>query len=307
MVDLTGTNDVPKNCTAVAMGLFDGIHHGHRAVIRTAIRIAEQLPGIDPAVFTFDTSTVTSKGDGGVKYIHSREMKFELIEKLGVRYIYSPDFMNFRNLNGEEFVDLVLNDKLSAKFVICGEDFRFGRNASCGVDELDRICRRHGIQVRTVAPVLEDGGLRISSTMVRELIANGNIELANELMEEKFTLKLPVAYGRQLGRTLDFPTINQYISQKQIAPKFGVYVSRTEVMGRIYRSITNVGVKPTVGSDVPLAETYIIGFEGGELYGEVAKVSLVSFIREERKFDSVEQLKNQIAEDIGIAENYDKK
>ncbi|MBP1549095.1 MAG: riboflavin kinase, partial [Oscillospiraceae bacterium] len=119
--------------------------------------------------------------------------------------------------------------------------------------------------------------------------------------------KLPVAYGRQLGRTLDFPTINQYLSKRQVTPKFGVYVSRTEVWGRIYRSITNVGVKPTVGSDVPLAETYIIGFEGGELYGEVAKVSLVSFIREERKFDSVDELKNQIAEDIKSATNYNKK
>ncbi|MBR4096108.1 MAG: riboflavin biosynthesis protein RibF [Oscillospiraceae bacterium] len=307
MIDLTGTNDVPKNSTAVAMGLFDGIHHGHRTVIRSAIDIAEQFPGIDPAVFTFDTATVTSKGNGGVKYIHSRDMKFELIDRLGVRYIYSPDFLNFKNLSGEEFVELVLCDKLSAKFVICGRDFRFGKGAECGVAELDKMCRKRGIQVRTVAPVLEDGGQRISSTMIRELIADGQIELANSLLDSKFTFKLPVAYGRQLGRTLDFPTINQYLSKRQVTPKFGVYVSRTEVWGRIYRSITNVGVKPTVGSDVPLAETYIIGFEGGELYGEVAKVSLVSFIREERKFDSIDELKNQIAEDIKSATNYNKK
>lgn len=307
MVDLTGTNDVPKNCTAVAMGLFDGIHHGHRTVILNAVDIAGQLPGIDPAVFTFDTATVTSKGDGGVKYIHSRDMKFELIDKLGVRYIYSPDFMNFKNLTGEEFVELVLCDKLSAKYVVCGRDFRFGKGASCGVAELDKLCRKHGIQVRTVAPVLEDGGQRISSTMIRELIADGSIELANSLLGSKFTFKLPVAYGRQLGRTLDFPTINQYLSKRQVTPKFGVYVSRTEVWGRIYRSITNVGVKPTVESDVPLAETYIIDFEGGELYGEVAKVSLVSFIRAEKKFDSLEELKNQIAKDIKAAEKYQEK
>ncbi len=304
MIDLTGTNDVPKNSTAVAMGLFDGIHHGHRTVIRSAIDIAEQIPGIDPAVFTFDTATVTSKGDGGVKYIHSRDMKFELIDRLGVRYIYSPDFMNFKDLTGEEFVELVLCDKLSAKFVICGKDFRFGKGAACGIAELDKLCRKRGIQVRTVAPVLEDGGQRISSTMIRELIAEGQIELANSLLDSKFTFRLPVAYGRQLGRTIDFPTINQYLSQRQVMPRFGVYVSRTEVWGRLYRSITNVGVKPTVRSDVPLAETYIIDFEGGELYGEMAKVSLISFIRDEKKFDSIEQLKNQIAADIDIAKNY---
>ncbi len=303
MVDLTGTNDVPKNCTAVAMGLFDGVHHGHRTVIRRAVELAEQYPGIDPAVFTFDTASVTSKGEGGVKYIHSREMKFDIIDRLGVRYIYSPDFMNFKNLSGEEFVELVLCDKLSAKFVICGQDFRFGKGAECGVRELDKLCRKRGISVRVIPPVNEDGGQRISSTMIRELIADGKIELANSLLGSKFTLKLPVAYGRQLGRTLNFPTINQYLSKRQLAPKYGVYASVTNVMGSVYKSITNIGVKPTVGSDAPLAETYIIGFDGGELYGETVRVSLTAFIRSEKKFDSVEELKEQIIKDIEAAEN----
>ena len=145
MIDLTGTNDVPKNSTAVAMGLFDGIHHGHRTVIRSAIDIAEQFPGIDPAVFTFDTATVTSKGEGGVKYIHSRDMKFELIDRLGVRYIYSPDFLNFKNLSGEEFVELVLCDELAvlvddlsetecvavsveSKFIVCCLEIGYSSN-----------------------------------------------------------------------------------------------------------------------------------------------------------------------------------
>lgn len=297
MVDLTGTNDVPKGCTAVAMGLFDGLHYGHRTVIRYAIDIAEQNAGIYPAIFTFDTASVTSKGAGGVECILSRDMKFELMDELGVRYIYSPDFMNFKDLSGEDFAELVLCGKLSAKFAVCGEDFRFGKGAQCGVAELDKLCRKHGIRLYVVPPVTELNGIRISSTMIRGLIRDGDIETANMLLGSHFSFKLPVAYGRQLGRTLDFPTINQYLPKRQVMPKFGVYASKTDIGGRVYRSITNIGVKPTVGSDAPLAETYIIGFDGSDLYGETVKVSLISFIRPEMKFDGVEELKNRIALD----------
>ena len=297
MVDLTGTNDVPKGSTAVAMGLFDGLHYGHRTVIKRALDIAAEFPGIDPAVFTFDTASVTSKGAGGVEYILSHDTKFQLIDDLGVKYIYSPDFMNFKNLSGEEFVELVLYGKLAAKFVVCGEDFRFGSGASCGTDELNKLCRKHGIRVYTVPPVMEAGGHRISSTMIRKLINDGDIETANMLLGSHFSFRLPVAYGRQLGRQLDFPTINQYFPKKQVAPRFGVYASKTDIRGNVYRSITNIGIKPTVGSEAPIAETYIIGLEGGDLYGEMVRVSLISFVRPEMKFESVEELKKQIASD----------
>ncbi|MCH5192462.1 MAG: riboflavin biosynthesis protein RibF [Oscillospiraceae bacterium] len=297
MIDLTGTNDVPSGNTAVAMGLFDGLHYGHRTVIKRALDIAAEFPGIDPAVFTFDTLSVTSKGSGGVEYILSRDTKFELIDGLGVRYIYSPDFMNFKDLSGEEFVELVLCGKLAAKFVVCGEDFRFGAKASCGTDELNKLCKKHGIRTYTVPPVKEAHGQRISSTMIRRLINEGDMEAANMLLGSHFSFRLPVAYGRQLGRQLDFPTINQYLPKKQVMPKFGVYASKTDLGGSVYRSITNIGVKPTVGSDAPIAETYLIGFDGGDLYGEMVRVSLISFVRPEMKFADVEELKKQIASD----------
>lgn len=301
MIDLTGTNSVPDGGTAVAMGLFDGLHYGHRTVIRYAADIADRTPGAEPAVFTFDTASVTSKGSGGVDYILSREMKFELLEGLGVKYVYSPDFANFKDLDGDGFVQLVLCGKFNAKYAVCGEDFRFGKDAMWGVKELDVLCRRHGIKLYSVPKVTENFGERISSTMIRGLIREGNIERANLLMGSGFSLKLPIAYGRKLGRTLDFPTINQYFPKKQIVPKYGVYASRTEVCGGIYKSVTNIGVKPTVGSDAPLAETYIIDYSGDELYGETAKVTLTAFIRPERKFGSVDKLKAQIAEDVNRA------
>lgn len=300
MIDLTGTNIVPKRNTAVAMGLFDGLHYGHRAVIGKAVEAAESTVGTEPAVFTFNTQTVTSKGDSGVEYIFSREMKLDLIGRLGAKYIYSPDFMNFRDLTGEEFVELVLCDKFSAKFAVCGEDFRFGKNACCGTAELDKMCRKHGITLITV-PEVSESGKKISSTAIRKLIKDGEINEANRLLGSKFAFKLPIAYGRQLGRKLDFPTINQYIPKRQVKPKFGVYASETEVGGSIYGSVTNIGIKPTVGSDAPLAETYIINFPGGDLYGETAKVSLIKFIRPEMKFSGVDELKARIAKDTETA------
>lgn len=282
------------------MGLFDGVHYGHRTVIRYAIDIAERYQGIDPAVFTFETDTVTSKGDNGVEWLLSRELKREVIAGLGVKYIYSPEFMNFKNLTSEEFVELVLCDKLDAAYVICGEDFRFGRYASGDVNELDRLCRKRGIRVNVVPPVIEEQGVRISSTMIRGLIKEGKIEEANQLLGYHFMMKMPVAYGHQIGRTMNFPTINQYFPKRQIIPRFGVYASKVEYGGRVYRGITNIGVKPTVhNTDAPLAETYIVGYDG-DLYGETVKISLISFIRPEVKFDSLEQLAAQIQKDIEV-------
>lgn len=289
---------MPENSTAVAMGLFDGVHFGHRSVIKRAVEIAEENIGIAPAVFTFETASVTSKGDNGVEYLLSRELKHELIGRLGVKYIYSPDFMNFKNLSAEEFVELVLCDKLMARYVICGEDFRFGKNASGNVEILDKLCRKRGITVIIVPPVKEEGGVRISSTMIRNLVKEGRISEANKLLGARFQFRLPVMYGHQIGRTLDFPTINQYLKKRQVMPKYGVYASVAEFMGRVYPAVTNIGMKPTVANtEVPVAESYIVGFDG-DLYGETVKISLVDFIRPEVKFDSLEQLKNQIAQDV---------
>ena len=280
------------------MGLFDGLHYGHRTVIRYAIDLAKQNFGTDSAVFTFETNTVTSKGCGGVECIVSKELKHELIDEMGVKYIYSPDFMNFKNLSTEEFVQLVLCDKLLAKFVVCGEDFRFGKNAEGNTDVLDRLCRKYGIGLFTIPPVLDGNGMRISSTQIRALVKNGNIEEANMLLGSRFQFKLPVVYGHQIGRTLNFPTINQYFPRFQLVPKYGVYASAAEFHGNIYRAITNIGIKPTVANtDRPLAETYIIGFDG-ELYGEFVKISLVKFIRPETKFSGLDELAAAIKNDI---------
>ncbi len=280
------------------MGLFDGLHYGHRTVIKYAVDIAHENNCIEPAVFTFETDTVTSKCSGNLEYIMSRDLKREMLESLGVRYIYSPDFMNFKNLTAEEFVTLVLNDKLCAQYVICGEDFRFGHGASSGVDDLKKLCQKFGIEVIVIPPVKELGDRRISSTLIREYIRQGDVETANKLLGYPFQFRLPVTYGNQIGRTISFPTINQIMPKKQILPKFGVYASKVEFAGMRFLGVTNVGVKPTVGGQhSPLAETFIIDFNG-DLYGESVKVMLTKFIRPEKKFSGIDELMMQIKSDV---------
>lgn len=286
---------MPYRRTAVALGLFDGLHLGHQAVIHKAV---DFIPlGISPAVFTFETDSVTSKGNGGVEVLLPRFLKHELLANMGVEYIYSPDFLNFKNLSCEEFVALVLCDKLKARFVICGDDFRFGRGGTGRRSDLVRLCGDYGIDVIVVAPVIIDDEI-VSSTRIRQYIKNGEMEKANRLLGYDFRIKLPVIHGNEIGRSLGFPTINQQLYERQVVPKYGVYASRASIGGKLYHSITNIGVHPTIGGQLhPLAETHVLGFEG-DLYGKVVRVSLHKFIRPEVKFASQEELQAQLQRDI---------
>ena len=162
---------------------------------------------------------------------------------------------------------------------------------------LEEIGKKYGITVKIAEDVCLDGEL-ISSTHIRELIRKGEIEAANRLLGYELMFNLPVVYGNQLGRTIDFPTINQVIPETNIIPRFGAYKSYVQVHGKHYRGITNIGVRPTVGDNTKVVmETHIVGFSGN-LYGEKIAVSLVKFLREERKFADLNELKKQLKEDL---------
>lgn len=294
----------PKEKTAVALGLFDGLHLGHRDVLRRVTELAAD--GFCPAVFTFETDTVTSKGEGGVEVLLSRELKYEFFERLGIAYLLSPDFAEIRSMSAEDFVRAILFERLNAGAVVCGKDFTFGRGGKSGAAELTTLCGEYGIQVIVIPPALVDGEV-VSSTLIRKCITDGDIEKANRLLGYEFQFRLPVVKGNELGRTMNFPTINQYFPKRQIVPRFGVYYSRTEIDGKAYFSITNVGIKPTIGNETaPLAETYIMDYSG-DLYGQSIRVSLNAFIRPEIKFSGVQALFAQIASDIETAKEFIRK
>lgn len=286
----------PDKGTVCALGLFDGVHRGHRLVINTAMTLAEEL-GVRSAVFTFKTDTVTSKGhDGRIEMILSDDEKRRHFEDMGIDLLYSPAFDELKDMTAENFVKEVLVGMLGCRAVVCGSDFRFGRGAEGDCNTLELYGRIYGIDVR-VCDKLSYKGEEVSSTVIRECIRSGRIEKANELLGYIFGLRLNVEHGRQIGRTWNFPTINQIIPQGQIMPKFGVYATRVVVEGRELFGVTNIGVKPTLKAhDAPLAETYILDFSG-DLYDREIEILLDKFLRPEKGFDSIDELRAQIAKD----------
>lgn len=281
---------------AVALGLFDGVHLGHRAVINAAL--AQRGNGLSPAIFTFEPDCVLRKSGGSSGFIYTKtEKEILLLEEIGVDDIISPPFGELCGHSGEEFAEEILSRQLRAALVCCGDDFRFGKNAACGAQELISFGKRFGFEVEVVGAV-EYGGSTVSSSRIRELLFSGDIASANSLLGSAYFINAEVTDGNHIGRTIDFPTINQDFAEGQLVPRYGVYRTFTNVGGRVLPSVTNIGVKPTVeGVRRPLAETHIIGYSG-DLYGKNVDVSFESFIRPETKFGSLDELKAQISADI---------
>lgn len=278
--------------TAVALGYFDGLHLGHMGVIGAALAQRE----LKPAVFTFNCDTTLPKFRSQEDLI-SFENKCELLAKAGVEYIYAPDFAEVCTLTDEDFVRRILCEKLNAGYACCGRNFRFGLGGHGTPERLSKIGESLGIRVEIVEDVCLDGVL-ISSTHIRELIRMGKIEEANRFLGYEWQFKLPVVHGNELGRKLCFPTINQILPDTNVMPRFGVYQSYVQVRGRNYRGITNIGVRPTIGnSRGVICETHILNFDG-DLYGEYVEVALCRFIRPERRFAGIGELKAQIEKDI---------
>ncbi len=284
--------------TAVALGLFDGVHLGHRAVLSEAC--AQRENGLVPAVYTFAPESAIYKPDSSAGYIYGTKVKMQLLTECGISRTEFSDFGTVRKLSGDEFAEKILYERLNAAFVCCGSDFRFGRDASCGVDELRRSGEKYGFRVRIVEDV-RLGGDVVSSSCIRRLLMEGDIGKADSLLGRDYIISGTVSDGNHIGRTIDFPTINQDFSAGQLVPAYGVYSGRTSIDDTEYRTVTNIGVKPTVsGERAPLAETHILGFSG-DLYGRDVQVSLERFIRPEKKFGSLDELKEQISRDISAA------
>ncbi|MBP8592971.1 MAG: riboflavin biosynthesis protein RibF [Ruminococcus sp.] len=281
--------------SSVALGIFDGVHLGHRAVIGAAC--AQRANGLEAAVFTFSPESVLRKTGGAAGYIYNvREKDIILTEEIAADCVYSPDFEELCGLSGQEFAQRILAEKMNAAHVCCGGDFRFGKNAACGADELRKFGEKLGFTTEIVESVELDGET-VSSSRIRELLLDGDVEKAGELLGRPYFISAAVEDGNHIGRTIDFPTINQSFSPGQLVPRYGVYASSVNVGGKVLPAVTDIGVKPTVGgSDRPLAETHIIGYSG-DLYGKIVDVAFRRFIRPEMRFGSLEELRRQIAMD----------
>ncbi len=276
--------------TAVALGLFDGVHRGHQSVIREAVRCA---PGLTPAVFTFQFDRKALITKKAFSRILSPALKAKKLAEMGIEVMLQPPFSSIMSMEPERFFDTVLRGFMHAGAVFCGEDFRFGRGASGDAALLQRCCREAGIRFAVVPPLLDDGE-PVSSTRIRAALREGDIPLANRLLGYPYQTGGIVVRGRQLGHRLGFPTINQPFAPEDLLPRFGVYATIAEVGGQRFIGATDIGVKPTVGDGyAPAAETYLLDFDG-DLYGKNVTLSYYGFLRGERKFDSLAELTDTV-------------
>ena len=285
-----------KTRTSVALGLFDGVHLGHRAVLKTAA--AQKMNGLTPCAFTFPPESTAGKN---AEYIYSdKEKQMLLTSSCDIAKIFSPQFSEICMMDGDTFARSILRKELNAVYVACGKDFRFGKDAAWGIDELAGFGRKYGFTVQAVDDVC-CGNERVSSTAVRKLLQKGELRRANLFLGEPYMIMKEISSGAQLGRTIGFPTANQLFSKGQLVPAYGVYASRTLYEGKWYPSMTNIGIKPTVSyGGAPLAETYISGFSG-DLYGKTVQVVLLDFIRPEKRFSDLDELKQQIRRDVELS------
>lgn len=294
---------IPESRTACALGLFDGVHRGHRLIITKAAEKAAEIGG-SSAVFCFRTDTMTSKGhDGRIEMLMTDDIKAKAIESLGIDYLCSPRFEDMRSMPPEVFVRDVLKGAMNCGYAVCGGDFTFGRGAVGKAGDLVRIGRKYGIDVDIIDPLMYNGK-PISSTGIRSLIRQGDIETANEMLGYNYGYTAKVEHGFERGRTWSFPTINQKIAKGLVLPKFGVYCSLVTIDGKKYGGVTNIGIKPTINIKTsPLAETFILDYEG-DLYGRELELELLKFVRPERIFESVEELKAEIARNTEFTREY---
>ena len=273
----------------VALGTFDGLHMGHKAVITAEKTEYEKKLAL---MFTTHPQEYLKREHPG-RLITPRAEK-EILYSWGV----VPEYIAFdeiATLSPEEFVDDILVRRYNATSLACGFNYRFGKNAQGDVNTLRRLCAEREIKL-TVVDEISYKGEAVSSTRIRASVANGRMQDAKEMLGRYFSFDFEVLHGDERGRILGSPTINQFFTPDFQVPQFGVYASFTEVDGRFYPSVTNIGVRPTIGNSEKRSETNIIGFEG-DLYGKFPQVFIVEKIRGEMQFNSLDELSEQIATD----------
>ena len=289
--------------TVVALGNFDGVHKGHQQIIARTVNSAE-IADYKSAVFTFSNHPKNlMAGEIIVKNILYADEKADIIEKLGVDYMFSLPFdESILTMEPVDFIHKLLLDKFHMKQAYCGFNYRFGHKARGDVEILMKEGMKKGYGIHIQEPFEIDGNL-VSSTFIRSLIEEGRVDQCLKYMGRLYSIGGEVVVGNKLGRTIGFPTSNIMIDETMVTPPNGVYVTYCTYNGVRYPSVTNVGVKPTIGTYRKNVETHIFNFDK-ELYGKVIRVEFLEKTRDERKFDSVEALSKQITDDCITARSY---
>ncbi len=296
--------DAIKQSTGVGLGNFDGLHIGHMALINTLISEC-RLHGLHSVVYTF-----TKHPDHMLRktlispLITTNEQKAKLLSSADLDTLCYQEFdENYSRLSPDEFIQNILIDRLKIKLAVVGFNYHFGYMGKGDVEYLKKSGEKYGFRVIVVPPVKVNAEI-VSSTLIRSYIKKGNMDRVFQLLGRHFSLHGTVVGGRRIGRTLGFPTANILAHPNMIVPANGVYITKTKFEGKWVNSITNVGIAPTIRDENLFSiETHLLDYDG-DLYGKAIEVCFIQKLRGEKRFESVEALKAQVAQDLKKTRTY---
>ena len=291
--------------TVIALGFFDGVHRGHGALLRKAAERAGELNAA-PAVFTFDRSPKEFVTGKPVLLINSNDDRRDIIRRVyGIqRVIFAPFDREMMTMPWRDFITELLVKQYGAVHLVAGHDYRFGHKNEGTVERLREKCRELGLGC-DIIPKVELEGITVSSTYIRTLLEQGDVERAALFLGHPHCLSQTVRHGQRLGRTIGIPTVNLAVPAHVLTPERGVYITRAFLPdGRSCPGVTNVGTRPTVTEgDTVSVETYLLGFDG-DLYGQTVRLDFYKRLRGEVKFPSLEALRQEILRNVAETEAY---
>jgi riboflavin kinase/FMN adenylyltransferase len=286
----------PFPYAVITVGNFDGVHLGHQTLLKQVKESAKGISGTS-IVFTFEPHPVAILKKQKIPLITPFERKIELIAHLGIDVIICPPFTReFSKISATEFVENILIEKIGMKEIIVGHDYAFGRGREGNIELLKELGNELDFRVHVLGPV-SVANMVVSSTRVRELITEGELEKVKFLLNRYYQVSGEVIAGHDRGgRLLGFPTANLRLVN-EVFPKNGVYAVEVIYSDKIYKGVANIGFKPTFGSDALSVETHILDFNHN-IYGKKIRLNFVKRLREEKKFPSIEALATQIKKDV---------
>ena len=296
--------------TIIALGNFDGVHKGHQGLITRTVKSAEAT-NLKSAIFTFSNhpKNVLTNGNGngnGVKCILYADEKAEIIQGLGIDYMFNIPFdSHIQHMDAFDFINKILLIKLRMQEAYCGFNYKFGYKASGDIEVLMKESVRKQFGIHVLEPVKIDG-LVVSSSLIREIVESGEVDKCLRFMGRYYAVGGEVIVGNRLGSKIGFPTSNIVVDDLMVSPANGVYITYCTYNGKKYPSVTNVGVKPTIGEFQKNMETHIFNFDK-ELYGKTIRVEFIKKMRDETKFASMDELAKQITKDCVMAKDYHRK
>ena len=296
MYTITSIEDIETiNESVVTIGNFDGLHKGHQVLIKKATQYAK-LNNISSVVFTFKNHPVNYFNPNSIKNIITNEEKIKILKHMNVDFTINIPFDKYiTKISGHDFVKKILLDKLKAKKIIVGDDFTFAKNKEGNIKLLQELSNKYGFILEIVHHVKVDN-IRVSSTYVRQLISDGNVEDVYKYLGRNYKLSGEVIHAKKIGRTIGFPTANININKNMIIPKRGIYATKVYIDKKVYYGATNIGYNPTVNGDSLSIETNILEFNE-DIYGKFITLEFLERIRDEKKFKGIEELKSQLQKD----------